>query len=119
MEENLQEKIEEFKKKEEQEKKKKRRKKELIAILITVIILIGLYISTIVVKNINVANLGTELCEYNGEHPIQSGVKEETHSICKGCSKIMKFERTVTDELCDTCANELHRCKRCGKLLQN
>lgn len=119
MEENLQEKIEEFKKKEEQEKKKKRRKKELIALLITVIVLIGLYASTVIVKKINVAKLGTELCPYNGEHPIETGMKEETHSTCRGCSKIMKFEYTTTDELCDTCAEELNRCKRCGKLLND
>ena len=111
--------MEEFKKKEELEKKKKRRKKELIAILITVIILIGLYISTVIVKNRNIAKLGTELCQYNGEHPIQTGVKEEAHSTCRGCSKIMKFETTITNELCDTCAKELNRCKRCGKLLEN
>ena len=26
---------------------------------------------------------------------------------------------TITDELCETCAKELHRCKLCGKLLEN
>ena len=119
MEETLQEKIEEFKKKEEQEKKKKRRKKELIAILITVIIIIGLYISTTIVKNRNIAKLGTELCQYNGKHPTQTGMTVETHSVCRGCSKIMKFSNSITDELCDTCAKELNRCKRCGKLLEN
>jgi len=118
MEENLEEKIEEFKKKEEQEKKKKRRKKELIAILVTVIVLIALYASTTVVKNRNVAKLGTESCEYKGEHPIQTGMKDETHGTCKGCSKIMKFETTITNELCDTCAEELNRCERCGKLIE-
>ena len=119
MEENLEEKIEEFKKKEEQEKKKKRRKKEILIFLLTIIIIAGLYTSTVIVKKINVAKLGTELCEYNGEHPIETGMKEETHSTCRGCSKIMKFERPITNELCDTCAEELHRCKLCGKLLQD
>ena len=119
MEENLEEKIEEFKKKEEQEKKKKRREKEILIFLLIVIILAGLYASTVIVKRINVSKLGNEHCEYNGEHPIETGVKEETHSACRGCSKIMKFEITITNELCDTCAEELHRCKRCGKLLEN
>ena len=119
MEENLQEKIEEFKRQQEQEKKKKRRIKAILIFVITVIIIAALFASTVIIKKINVAKLGTELCEYNGEHPIQTGAKDENHSTCIGCSKIMKFERTVTDELCDTCAKELNRCKRCGKLLEN
>ena len=119
MEENLEEKIEEFKKKEEQEKKKKRRKKEILIFLLITILLIGVYASTVIVKKINVAKLGTELCEFNGEHPIETGMKEETHSTCRGCSKIMKFEYTITNELCDTCAKELNRCKLCGKLLKD
>ena len=119
MEENLEEKIEEFKKKEEQERKKKRRKKEILIFLLIIIVLIGLYASTVIVKRMNIAKLGNELCEYNGEHPIQTGMKEELHSMCKGCSKIMDFETAITDELCDTCAQEFNRCKRCGKLLEN
>ena len=119
MEENLEEKIEEFKKNQEKELKKKRRKKEILIFLLITILLIGLYESTVIVKKMNVAKLGTELCEYNGEHPIENGMKEETHSTCRGCSKIMKFEYTITNELCDTCAEELHRCKLCGKLLQD
>jgi len=119
VEENLEEKIEEFKKKEEAEKRKKRRKKEILIFLLTILIIAGLYACTVIVKKINVAQLGTELCEYNGEHPIETGMKEETHSTCRGCSKIMKFEITITNELCDTCAEELKRCKRCGKLLQD
>ena len=118
MEENLEEKIEEFKKNQEKEEKKKRRKKEILIFLLITILLIGLYASTVIVKKINVAKLGTELCEFNGEHPIENGMKEETHSSCRGCSKIMKFEYTITNELCDTCAEELNRCKRCGKLLK-
>ena len=31
----------------------------------------------------------------------------------------MKFEYTITNELCDTCAEELKRCKLCGNLLQD
>ena len=119
MEENLEEKIEEFKKKEEQEKKKKRRKKELLIFFIIVLLLAAMYASTVIVKRLNVAKLGTEFCEYNGQHPIENGMKEETHSTCRGCSKIMKFEYTITNELCDTCAQELNRCKLCGKLLHD
>ena len=119
MDENMQEKIEEFKKKQEIEEKKKRRKKEILIFLLIIIFVIGLYVSTVVVKRINVAKLGSELCKYNGEHPIQTGMVEETHSTCRGCSKIMKFENTITNELCDTCAKELNRCKRCGKMLEN
>ena len=119
MEKNIEKTIEEFKKREEQANKKKRRKKEILIFLLIIIISVGLYASTIIVKKINIAKLGTELCEYNGEHPIQTGMKEETHSTCRGCSKIMKFERTITNELCDTCAEELHRCKLCGKVLEN
>ena len=119
MEENIKDKIEEFKKQEEQKMKKKKRKKRILIFLLIIIILIGLYASTVIVKKINVAKLGTEYCEYNGEHPIENGMKEETHSTCRGCSKIMKFEYTITNELCDTCAEELHRCKRCGKLLED
>ena len=118
MEENKQEKIQEFLKKLEKEQKKKRRKKEILIFLLIIILLIGLYASTVIVKKMNVAKLGTELCKYNGEHPIQSGMTVETHSICRGCSKIMKFNNSITNELCDTCAKELHRCKLCGKLLQ-
>ena len=119
MEENLEEKIEEFKKQQEKEEKKKRRKKEILIFLLILILLIGLYASTVIVKKINVAKLGTELCEYNGEHPVETGMKEETHSTCRGCSKIMDFEYTITNELCDICAKELNRCKRCGKMLEN
>ena len=119
MEENLKEKIEELRKQEERKNKKKKRRKEILIFLLIILILIGLYASTVIVKKINVSKLGTEHCEYNGEHPIETGMKEETHSTCRGCSKIMKFEITITNELCDTCAEELHRCKRCGKLLEN
>ena len=115
----MEDKIEELKKIEEQKLKKKRRKKEILIFLLIIIFLVGLYASTVIVKKINVSKLGNEYCEYNGEHPIETGMKEETHSTCKGCSKIMKFERTITNELCDTCAEELHRCKLCGKLLQD
>ena len=111
--------LEEFKKVDEERKKKKRRKKEILAFLLLIIIIAGLYVSTIIVKKMNVAKLGTELCEYNGEHSIQTGTKAETHSTCRGCSKIMNFEYTIINELCDTCAEELHRCKLCGKLLNN
>ena len=115
----MEDKIEELKKIEEQKLKKKRRKKEILIFLLIIIFLVGLYASTVIVKKINVSKLGNEYCEYNGEHPIETGMKEETHSTCKGCSKIMKFERTITNELCDTCAEELHRCKLCGKLLED
>ena len=119
MEENLEEKIEEKKEKEEQEKKKKRRKKEILIFLLTIIIIAGLYASTVIVKKINISKLGDEYCKYNGEHPIETGMKGETHSTCKGCSKIMKFEYRITEELCETCAQEFHRCKQCGKLLED
>jgi len=111
--------MEEFKKNQEKEQKKKRRKKEIIIFFIAIIIIAALFASTVIVKKMNVAKLGTETCEYNGEHPIETGMKEETHSACRGCSKIMNFEYTITNELCDTCAEELNRCKRCGKLLQD
>ena len=118
LEENLEEKIEEFKKNQEKEQKKKRRKKEFLIFVVITILLIGLYASTVIVKKINVSKLGNEYCLYNGEHPKQTGMTEETHSMCRGCSKIMDFETTITDELCDICAEELNRCKRCGKLLE-
>ena len=118
MEENIQEKIEEFKKQQEKEEKKKRRKKRILIILLIIILLIGLYTSTVIVKKINIAKLGEEHCEYNGEHPIQTGMRGEIHSMCKGCSKIMDFETVIPDELCDTCAQEFNRCKRCGKLVE-
>ena len=111
--------LEEFKKVDEERKKKKRRKKEILVFFLLIIIIAGLYASTIIVKKMNVAKLGTELCEYNGEHPIETGMKAATHSTCRGCSKIMKFEYTITNQLCDTCAEELHRCKLCGKLLED
>jgi len=110
---------EEFKKKQEEKEKKKKRKKAILIFLILVIVLIGLYASTVIVKKINVSKLGDVYCEYNGKHPIETGVKKEAHSFCRGCSKMMQFERTITNELCDTCAEELHRCKLCGnKLLE-
>ena len=118
MKENIQEKIEELKKNQKKEEKKKRRKKEILIFFLILILLMGLYESTVIVKKINISKLGTELCEYNGEHPIENGMKEETHSACRGCSKIMNFEYTITNELCDTCAEELNRCKHCGKLLE-
>ena len=111
--------IEELKKIEEQKMRKKRKIKEILIFLLIIMIISGLYVSTLIVKKINVAKLGNEYCEYNGEHPTETGMKEETHSTCRGCSKIMKFEITITDELCETCAEELHRCKLCGKLLQD
>ena len=111
--------LEEFKIKKEQEQKKERRKKGIIAVIVTIIILAGLYAATVIVKNHNVAQLGDEHCEYNGEHPVQTGMKEETHAVCKGCSKIMLFQYTITNELCETCAQELNRCELCGGLLEN
>ena len=96
-----------------------KKKKTILLIIVTIIILVGLYASTVIVKKINISKLGTEYCEYNGEHPTQTGMKGDAHSTCRGCSKIMKFEYKITNELCDTCAEELHRCKLCGNLLEN
>lgn len=118
MEDDKKEKIEEFKKREEQKKKNKKRRKHILLFLMVLTIIVAMYASTIIVKKINISKLGTEICEYNGIHPIETGMKEETYSTCRGCSKIMKFDITITNELCDTCAEELHRCKRCGKLLE-
>lgn len=118
MEEEIDE-IEEFKKKVKEGEKKKKRKKEILIFLLIILLLIGMYASTIIVKKINVSKLGNEYCEYNGEHPIETGMKGETHSTCRGCSKIMKFDYKISNELCDTCAEELHRCKLCGKLLKD
>ena len=115
----MEENIEEFKKMQEKKEKKKKRKKQILVFILIIAIIAGLFASTIIVKKINVSKLGNEYCQYNGEHPIETGMKGETHSTCRGCSKIMKFEHTTTDELCDTCAEELNRCKRCGKLLEN
>ena len=115
----MEEDIEEIYRTEEKEKKKMKRKKVLLTLLLIIIIIVALYASTVIVKKINVSKLGTEVCEYNGEHPIETGMKGESHSTCRGCSKIMKFERTITNELCDICAEELHRCKLCGKLLED
>lgn len=111
--------IEELKKEEEQKMKNKKRKKELLIFLLIIVLIVGLYAVTVIVKRINVSKLGDEYCEYNGEHPIETGMKGETHSICRGCSKLMKFDYRITDQLCETCAEELHRCKHCGKLLKN
>lgn len=108
--------VEEIKKIEEQKMKKKRRKKEFLIFLLIIIVIVALYASTVIVKKINVSKLGNDYCEYNGEHPIETGMKGEVHSACKGCSKIMKFDYRIADKLCETCAKELHRCKRCGKL---
>lgn len=102
-----------------EQKEKKKKKKKILIFLLIIVLLIGMYISTIIVKKINVAKLGDDYCQYNGEHPIENGMKQETRETCQGCSKIMKFEYTITDKLCDTCAEELNRCKRCGKLLQD
>lgn len=115
----MEENIEEFRKMQEKKEKKKKRKKQILIFLLIIAIIAGLFVSTIIVKKINVSKLGNEYCQYNGEHPIETGMKGETHSACRGCSKIMKFEYTITNELCDTCAEELHRCKLCGKLLQD
>ena len=104
---------------EDKELKKKKRKKKIIIAIIVILLIICMYISTVIVKRINISKLGDIYCEYNGEHPIETGMKGETRSMCRGCSKIMKFERTITNELCDTCAKEFHRCKLCGnKLLE-
>ena len=94
-------------------------KKKILIFFTIIAVIVGLFLSTIIVKKINISKLGDEYCEYNGEHPIETGMKGETYSTCRGCSKMMKFENTITDELCETCAQELHRCKRCGKLLEN
>lgn len=111
--------IEEFKKAEEQKMKKKKRKKEFLIFLLIIVLIVGLYASTVIIKKINVSKLGDEYCEYNGEHPIETGMKGETYSSCKGCSKMMKFDYKITDVLCETCAEKLHRCKRCGRLLKD
>ena len=115
----MEQEIEEFKKNQERKKKRKKRIKAILIFLLTIIIIAGLYLSTVIVKKINVSKLGIELCEYNGEHPIETGMKGETHSTCRGCSKIMKFEYRITDKLCETCAQELSRCKFCGKRLED
>ena len=105
----------------EDNKKDKKKKviKNILIFFLIIIIIIGLYATSVIVKKINVSKLGDEYCTYNGEHPIETGMVEKTRSMCRGCSKIMEFEITITDELCETCAQELHRCKRCGKLLEN
>lgn len=115
----MEENIEEFKKMQERKEKKKKRKKQILIFLLIIAIIAGLFASTIIVKKINASKLGDEYCEYNGEHPIETGMKGETHSTCRGCSKIMKFEYRITDKLCETCAQELHRCKFCGKRLED
>ena len=66
--------IEEFKKKQELENKKKGRIKGILIFLLITILLVGLYASTVIVKKINIDKLGNELCEYNGEHPIENGM---------------------------------------------
>lgn len=119
MTEEEQEKLKEYREKEEKENKKKRRKKIIIIYIIIAILIFGLYASTVIVKKINISKLGDDYCIYNGQHPIETGMIGETRSMCRGCSKIMKFERTITNELCDSCAEEFHRCKRCGKLLKD
>ena len=111
--------LEEFNKKQEQDRKKKRRKKEIIIFLIIIILIVALYASTVIVRKINVSKLGNEYCEYNGEHPIETGMKGEAYSTCRGCSKIMEFDYKMTDELCEICAKELNRCKKCGNLLRD
>lgn len=115
----MEENIEEFKKMQEKKEKKKKRKKQILVFILIIAIIVGLFASTIIVKKINVSKLGNEYCEYNGEHPIETGMKGETHSTCRGCSKIMKFEYRITDELCEICAEELHRCKFCGNRLED
>ena len=111
--------IEEVMELEEKRRKKKRRKKELIAFVIMIIVIVCLYFATTIVKKNNIAKLGNDYCEYNGEHPIETGMKGDEHQTCIGCSKIMKFEYKTIDVLCETCAKELHRCKQCGNLLQD
>lgn len=115
----MEENIEEFKKMQEKKEKEKKRKKQILVFILIIAIIAGLFASTIIVKKINVSKLGNEYCEYNGEHPIETGMKGETHSTCRGCSKIMKFEYRITDELCEICAEELHRCKFCGNRLED
>lgn len=105
--------------KELQGKNKKRRKKERLILISVIIFVISLFISTIIVKKINISKLGNDYCQYNGKHPIETGMEGETHSVCKGCSRIMKFDYRITNELCESCANKLHRCERCGKLLSD
>lgn len=115
----MEENIEEFKRMQEKKEKKKKRKKQILIFLLIIGIIAGLFASTIIVKKINVSKLGNEYCQYNGEHPIETGMKGETHSTCRGCSKIMKFEYRITDKLCEICAQELSRCKFCGKRLED
>ena len=115
----MEENIEEFKKMQEKKEKKKKRKKQILVCILIIAIIAGLFSSTIIVKKINVSKLGNEYCQYNGEHPIETGMKGETHSTCRGCSKIMKFEYRITDKLCEICAQELSRCKFCGKRLED
>ena len=88
---------EEINKIEEDINKKKKRKKAILIFLLVIFIIAGLYASTVIVKKINVSKLGNDYCEYNGEHPIQTGMKGENHSTCKGCSKIMKFDYKIPD----------------------
>ena len=111
--------IEEVMKMEEKRKKKIRKKKEFIAFVIMIIIIALLYTATVIVKKKNIEKLGNDYCQYNGEHPIETGMKGVEHKTCIGCSKIMKFEYKTTDVLCKLCAQELHRCKQCGRLLED
>lgn len=110
--------IEEFKKTEEEKMKKKIKKKQILIFLLIIIIIAALYASTVIVKKINLSKLTNEYCKYNGEHPIETGAKADTHSMCKGCSVILEFEYRIPDQLCESCAKELNRCKRCGGLLE-
>ena len=117
MKKSIEDKIEEFKKQQEQEEKRKRRKKVILIFLLTTTIIVALFLITHYVRQYNLSQLTEEYCQYNGEHPIENGMKAETSSMCRGCSKIMEFEYTITDELCEECAQKLNRCKRCGGLL--
>ena len=119
MKKSIEDKIEEFKKQQEREDKKKRTRKRILIFSLTIITIVALFLITHYVREYNLSKLTNEYCQYNGEHPIENGMKSETSSMCRGCSKIMEFEYTITDELCEECAQELNRCKRCGGLLQN
>ena len=100
-------------------------KKKIIIVIAAVVVVIMIVIGIFAIKNSAMSDkekkatklYGKEYCRYNGEHPdpIDEGVVFVMKPSYK-CELCDNTEASYIDgKLCSECAEELHRCKICGK----
>ena len=95
-------------------------KKVLISVLIVIVIIIISVILKVSVtssgtktKKQGDSKLPNEYCQYDGNHP-----SEAVLDVCGNCAICEKEIGYASDTLCEKCAKEYHRCRKCGLKLK-